>query len=108
MACSILAIGRDLPCIKGVGGIKAIILCDYGTLGTLSVTGAEVTDISTTPAGYQYLVKPGSSGMEETVTASAENGTIFYVQNINIQLQKFFMSSAAVAKIAVASSPIQP
>jgi hypothetical protein len=88
MSCSILAIGRDLPCIKGVGGIKSIILCDYGTLGTLTVSGAEVTDISTTPAGYKYLVKPGSSGMEETITASAENGTVFYVQNVNIQLQK--------------------
>jgi len=176
MSCSILAIGRDLPCIKGVGGIKSIILCDYGTLGTLTVSGAEVTDISTTPAGYKYLVKPGSSGMEETITASAENGTVFYVQNVNIQLQKldkltqnelqdvaagnphvvvedfngnyflagafngcdvtagtivtgtalgdftgftmtftgneklpaFFMSSTAIGKIAIASSPIQP
>ena len=88
MSCSVLQIGRDLPCIKGVGGIKSIILVDYGDLGTLAITGAEVTTISTTPAGYEYLVKPGSSGMEETITASAENGTVFYVQNVNIQLQK--------------------
>tara|TARA_R110000824_G_scaffold243613_3_gene432365 strand:+ start:16 stop:546 length:531 start_codon:yes stop_codon:yes gene_type:complete len=88
MSCSILQKGRNLPCLKSVGGIKSIILVDFGDLGTLSVTGAEVTTISTTPAGYRYLVKPGSSGMEETITASAENGTVYYDQNVTIQLQK--------------------
>jgi|TARA_R110000744_G_scaffold367010_1_gene476345 hypothetical protein len=88
MSCSILSTGRDLPCIKGVGGIKSILLVDYGLLGVLSVTGAEVTAISTTPAAYQYFVKPGSSGMEQTITASAENGTVYYDQNVSIQLQK--------------------
>ena len=89
MSCSILSTGRNLPCLKSVGGIKSIILVDFGALGTLSVTGAEVTTISETPAAYQYLVKPGSSGMEETITASAENGTVYYDQNVNIQLQKY-------------------
>jgi len=88
MACNILQIGRDLPCLKGVGGIKSILLVDYGALGALSITGAEVTAIGTTPAAYQYLVKPGSSGMEQTITASAENGTVYYDQNVTIQLQK--------------------
>jgi hypothetical protein len=105
MSCSILAKGRDLPCLKSVGGIKSIILCDYGTLGTLSVTGAEVTDISTTPAGYQYFVKPGSSGMEETITASAENGTVYYVQNVNIQLQKLDKETQAELQSVVKGNP---
>jgi len=88
MACNILQIGRDLPCLKGVGGIKSILLVDYGLLGALSVTGAELTAIGSTPAAYQFLVKAGSSGMEQTITASAENGTVYYDQNVTIQLQK--------------------
>ena len=88
MSCSILSTGRNLPCTKGVGGIKSIILVDYGLLGDLSITGAEVTAISTTPTGYEYLVKPGSSGLEQTITASAENGTVYYDQNVNVQFQK--------------------
>lgn len=88
MSCSILQTGRNLPCTKSVGGVKAIILADFGTLGTLSVTGAEVTAISTTPAAFKYLVKPGSSGMTQTITASAENGTVYYDQSVTIQLQK--------------------
>ena len=68
MACNILQIGRDLPCLKGLGGIKSILLVDYGLLGALSVTGAELTAIGATPAAYQFLVKAGSSGMEQTIT----------------------------------------
>ena len=73
MSCSILSTGRNLPCTKGVGGIKAIILVDYGLLGDLTITGAEVTAISLTPSGYQYLVKPGSSGLEQTIVQFIEN-----------------------------------
>ena len=105
MSCTILAKGRNLPCIKSVGGIKSIILADFGTLGNLSVTGAEVTAISTTPAAYKYLVKPGSSVMEETITASAENGTVYYDQNVNIQLQKLDKETQAELQDVAKGNP---
>jgi|TARA_R110001592_G_scaffold180649_3_gene423148 hypothetical protein len=105
MSCSILSTGRNLPCIKSVGGVKSIILADFGTLGNLSVTGAEVTAISTTPAAYKYLVKPGSSGMEETITASAENGTVYYDQNVTVQLQKLDKLTQAELQDVVKGNP---
>ena len=105
MSCSILSTGRNLPCLKSVGGIKSIILVDFGTLGTLALTGAEVTTISETPAAYQYLVKPGSSGMEETITASAENGTVYYDQNVNIQLQKLDKDTQAELQDVAKGNP---
>ena len=105
MSCSILSTGRNLPCIKSVGGVKSIILVDFGTLGNLSVTGAEVTAISTTPAAYKYLVKPGSSGMEETITASAENGTVYYDQNVTVQLQKLDKLTQAELQDVVKGNP---
>ncbi len=105
MSCTLLAKGRNLPCIKSVGGIKSIILADFGTLGTLAVTGAEVTTISTTPAAYKYLVKPGSSGMEETITASAENGTVYYDQNVTIQLQKLDKETQAELQDVAKGNP---
>ena len=105
MSCTLLSKGRNLPCIKSVGGIKSIILADFGTLGTLAVTGAEVTTISTTPAAYKYLVKPGSSGMEETITASAENGTVYYDQNVTIQLQKLDKETQAELQDVAKGNP---
>jgi hypothetical protein len=105
MSCSILSTGRNLPCTKGVGGIKSIILVDYGLLGALSITGAEVTAIGSTPSGYEYLVKPGSSGLEQTITASAENGTIYYDQNVTVQLQKLDKETQAELQDVAKGNP---
>jgi len=105
MSCLILSTGRNLPCTKGVGGIKSIILVDYGLLGDLTITGAEVTAISSTPSGYEYLVKPGSSGLEQTITASAENGTVYYDQNVNVQFQKLDKETQAELQDVAKGNP---
>jgi hypothetical protein len=86
MACT-LTTGRELPCKDSVGGIKAVYLADYGTLGTLTVTSGEVTAISGTPDLFQFDVK-GNSSLEQAITSSRENGTTFYEQTLNLTLTK--------------------
>ena len=86
MACT-LTTGRELPCKDSVGGIKAVYLADYGTLGTLTVTSGEVTAISGTPSLFQFDVK-GNSSLEQAITSSRENGTTFYEQTLNLTLTK--------------------
>ena len=86
MACN-LTTGRELPCKDSVGGIKAVYLADYGTLGTLTVTSGEVTAISGTPDLFQFDVK-GNSSLEQAITSSRENGTTFYEQTLNLTLTK--------------------
>lgn len=86
MACN-LTTGRELPCKDSVGGIKAVYLADYGTLGTLTVTSGEVTAISGTPSLFQFDVK-GNSSLDQAITSSRENGTTFYEQTLNLTLTK--------------------
>ena len=86
MACN-LTTGRELPCKDSVGGIKAVYLADYGTLGTLTVTSGEVTAITGTPTLYQFDVK-GNSALDQAITSSRENGTTFYEQTLNLTLTK--------------------
>jgi len=86
MACT-LTTGRELPCKDSVGGIKAVYLADYGTLGTLTVTSGEVTAISGAPDLFQFDVK-GNSSLEQAITSSRENGTTFYEQTLNLTLTK--------------------
>jgi hypothetical protein len=86
MACN-LTTGRELPCKDSVGGIKAVYLADYGTLGTLTVTSGEVTAITGTPTLYQFDVK-GNSSLDQAITSSRENGTTFYEQTLNLTLTK--------------------
>ena len=89
MSCNSLSIGRTLPCTSSVGGIKRFYVTEWGTLGTLSVssTTGELTAISGTPTFYQYDVE-GSNGLEQAITASAENGSIFYDQTLTVTLKK--------------------
>lgn len=86
MACT-LTTGRELPCKDSVGGIKAVYLADYGTLGALTVTSGEVTAIAGTPDLFKFDVK-GNSSLEQAITSSRENGTTFYEQTLNLTLTK--------------------
>lgn len=92
MACT-LTTGRELPCKDSVGGIKAVYLADYGSLGTLTVTAGEVTAISAVaPTLFQFDVK-GNSSLEQTINSSRENGTTFYEQTLNLTLTKLDLAT---------------
>jgi len=88
MACT-LTTGRKLACKDAVGGIKAIYLAEYGTLGTATIANTGyVTGFSN--AGYslyQYDVK-SASGLEQTINSSDDNGTTFYEQVLTLALTK--------------------
>lgn len=87
MACN-LTTGRELPCKDSVGGIKAVYLADYGSLGTLTVTSGEVTAISgVAPTLFKFDVK-GNSALDQAITSSRENGTTYYEQTLNLTLTK--------------------
>ena len=89
MSCNSLSIGRSLPCTSSVGGIKAFYVAAYGTLGDLTVSAStgELESIAGTPTLYKYDVE-GSNGLEQAVTSSAENGSIFYDQTLTVTLKK--------------------
>jgi len=94
MSCNSLSIGRTLPCTSSVGGIKAFYVASWGTLGTLTVsaTTGELEAISGTPTLYKYDVE-GSNGLEQAITSSAENGSIFYDQTLTVTLKKLDLAT---------------
>ena len=99
MACT-LTTGRSLPCRDSVGGLKAVWFADYGTLGTLTVTNGNVDSISGSPTLFQYDLK-GNSSLEQTITASTENGTSFYEQALNLTLTKLDVETQESIKLIV-------
>lgn len=90
MACD-LTRGRKEPCKDVVGGLKNVYFVDFGDLGTVTKTDDEITnltgDSSNNLTAYKYELK-GNSSFEQTVTASRENGTVFYEQTLNLTLKK--------------------
>lgn len=87
MACD-LTKGRIVPCRDSVGGIAEVYFVDYGDLGNITVAADdEVTDADGTFNAYQYLLK-GNSSLTQNVTASRENGTVFFEQVLELTLPK--------------------
>jgi hypothetical protein len=96
--------GRLEPCKDSVGGLTAVYLIDYGTLGaiTYAASGSEITAFAGAPVAYKYVLK-GNSSLEQTITSSRENGTTFYDQIVNLTLKKLSVqSNDELALIAVA------
>jgi hypothetical protein len=89
MACTALASGRSLACKENVGGIKTIYFAAFGSLGDISVDSDDstVTAFAGSPTWYQWDVK-GANSLEQTITASRDNGTVFYDQIVTAVFTK--------------------
>lgn len=90
MPCTITK-SRALPCRDSLGGVKNIYFADYGDLSpSVTVdTDGKITawDAGDTPEFWKYEVK-NSSSLEQAVTASTENGTLYYEQTCTVVLPK--------------------
>jgi hypothetical protein len=103
MACD-LTRGRKEPCKDVVGGLRAVYFTDFGDFGTVTQTGDEITDMSGTFTAYKYDLK-GNSTFEQTVTASRENGTVFFEQTLNLTLKKLSKEDNAEIKLLAYGRP---
>jgi hypothetical protein len=86
MACD-LTQGRKVPCKDILGGVVRAWLIDFGTLGTVTKTSGEITDITGTVELFQYDLK-GTNSLETAITSSRENGTTFFEQTLTLTLPK--------------------
>ena len=106
MACT-LTKGRNEPCKDVVGGITAVYLADFGTLGdpTYDAIDTDVIDsFGGSPTWFQFDVK-GASSFEQTITSSRDAGTSFYEQVLNLTLKKMSKETHNELKLIVRSRP---
>ena len=106
MACT-LTKGRNEPCKDVVGGITAVYLADFGTLGdpTYDATDVDVIDaFGGSPTWFQFDVK-GASSFEQTITSSRDAGTSFYEQVLTLTLKKMSKQTHNELKLIVRSRP---
>jgi hypothetical protein len=89
MACA-LTQGYTLDCKDSLGGLKSVLFIESENVSVDTEVAGVVTDIQLAVGKYFYkyeLVKE-TSQFTETVTASVQNGTIFYAQELTIVLNK--------------------
>tara|TARA_R100000963_G_C4574881_1_gene58274 strand:+ start:42 stop:623 length:582 start_codon:yes stop_codon:yes gene_type:complete len=95
MACTALSKGRGLDCSRISGGVKFVYFGVYDQFtapidGTgILVVNSEITDIEMgSNVLYRYTVPRGSTTVNETITGSTENGTLFYTPTVSMVLNK--------------------
>ena len=99
MACSITITGRALACKDALGGIKKAYIGLYtGHDQYATPSSGAISDASAALNLYEFEMQSGSSSFTQTVTASTENGSVFYTQVLSLSFNK--MQAADVAEIA--------
>lgn len=102
MACE-LTTGRTLDCKDIIGGVRAVYFCQLADAALVTSNGA-VTDLDITGSGggdklFKYNLVRGTGSMTETITASADNGTVFYEPSVNIKLHKLTIADRNEIKL---------
>lgn len=95
MSCA-LTTGYTLGCRDAVGGIKEIRIASFNPTGTfatnLTGTITGFTGYASGTAGsnpfYRYELTKNTSMLTEALTASLENGTVFYDQQCTFVINK--------------------
>ena len=100
--CSALTAGRALQCRDAVGGIKKIFFAQ--SLGALTIgTDEVIEDIGATTV-FKYELPSQTGSFTQNINASAENGTVFFEQVVNIKLNKLTTTDRNEIKILAQES----
>lgn len=104
MACDLTS-GRLWECKEQVGGIKTVYFADFGDLTGLTVSSGAITTGLTGKTLYRYQLPEYTGNVTSTLTASAENGTIFYEQSLEITLHKLRAADRDEIKLLAKGRP---
>lgn len=94
MACALTS-GYTLDCKDSLGGVKAVWFIEHANVSSVTEASGVVTAI-TKGAGkvfYKYELVRNTSSLTENITASVENGTVFYAQELSVILNKMQAST---------------
>ena len=104
MACDLTA-GRLWECKEQVGGIKTVYFADFGDLTGLTVSNGAISTGLTGKTLYRYELPDYTGNLTETLTASAESGTLFYEQALEITLHKLRAADSDEIKLLAKGRP---
>jgi hypothetical protein len=104
MACDLTS-GRLWECKEQVGGIKTVYFADFGDLTGLAVSNGTITTGLTGKTLYRYELPDYTGNLTETLTASAESGTLFYEQALEITLHKLRAADSDEIKLLAKGRP---
>lgn len=100
MACALTS-GYSLSCRDSAGGIKSVYFIEFDNVSGITESAGSVSAISKANGGrfYKYNLQRATGSFEAAINASAENGTLFYTQTLNIILNKMLAATSQEIKL---------
>lgn len=87
MACN-LSSGYSIPCRDNIGGVKAIYILSGSVAGITEASTGLISDISGSGVFYKFEQEKENGSLTEAVNADIAAGTVFYQQDVAIQMNK--------------------
>ena len=87
MACA-LTQGFVLDCKESVGGIKSVRFVEFDNATFVPAAGVATITMAAGKQFWKYAQVRETSSFTETITATVQNGTIFYSQELTVILNK--------------------
>lgn len=85
MACTLTINGRAFPCKDKIGGIKRVWIKAFNASDWGSITAGVIAAASSIEV-FGFELTKNSGSFQQTVTASVENGTVFYSQVLELTM----------------------
>jgi hypothetical protein len=79
MACDFITKGRDVDCLKGMGGVKNIYIALFADYG-ITEADASIATIGSISETFKWAFTGNLQGLTETPTISWDNGNKFITQ----------------------------
>ena len=99
MACNVTLTGIALDCGTNLSGIKALYLANDASVGNITVTEGEITEIDASAGTFKKYVPAKNTGsLTKTLTKDESTGVMYYTNEAVAQFNK--METAKRTEIA--------
>lgn len=90
MACNVTLTGIGYSCEANLSGVKAVYICDYEDVSTMTVSNHNITAI-TMKSGkkfYEYVFNKNTASLTSTLTKDETNGYQYYTNELAGNINK--------------------
>ena len=89
MSCTVTLMGIPIDCGTNLSGIKALYLANDASVGNVTVTEGEITEIDASAGTfYEYIPAKNTGSLTKTLTKDETTGVKYYTNEVVAQFNK--------------------
>ena len=89
MACNVTLMGIPIDCGTNLSGIKALYLANDASVGNVTVTEGEISEIDASAGTfYEYIPAKNTGSLTKTLTKDESTGVMYYTNEAVAQFNR--------------------